>query len=135
MVRILIVDDEQGYRDPLRSMLSREGHEVRAAATGREALEIAADFAPEVVIVDWMLRDYRNGPELVETLRQRTPQAKTILITGYPAATLEARAAGIPACQFLAKPFTLGQLTAAIRAALGGAHPNGLAPRDEDDAG
>jgi len=135
MVRILIVDDEQGYRDPLRSMLSREGHEVRAAATGREALEIAADFAPEVVIVDWMLRDYRDGPELVETLRQHAPQAKTILITGYPAATLEAQAAGIPACQFLAKPFTLGQLTAAISAALGETNPDGVVPREDEGTG
>jgi DNA-binding response OmpR family regulator len=123
MVKILIVDDEQGYRDPLQSLLSREGHEVRAVASGREALEIAADFAPEVVIVDWMLRDYRDGLELVETLRQRTPQVKTILITGYPTATLETQATGISACQFLAKPFTLSQLTAAIRAAVGETNP------------
>jgi len=123
MVKILIVDDEQGYRDPLQSMLSREGHQVRAVASGREALEIAADFAPEVVIVYWRLRDHRDGPELAESLRQHTPQVKTIFITGYPTASLEPQATGIPACQFLAKPFTLGQLTAAIRAAVGEANP------------
>jgi len=118
MANILIIDDEPGYRDPLRTMLSLEGYQVRAAAGGTEAIELAADFQPDLVIVDWMLRDQRDGIDVVLALRVSNPQLKTIVITGYPTASLEARVHDILSCQFLAKPFTLNELRAAIRVAL-----------------
>jgi len=125
MAKILIVDDEPGYREPLCTVLAHEGHDVRAAASSTEGVAMVADFQPDLAIVDWMLRDQHDGVDVVLTLRAMTAHLRFILISGYPTASLDARLRNVPSCQFLAKPFTLTELTAAIQAALKGAPPEG----------
>ena len=99
-IRVLIVDDEPSYRDYLERYLLREGHNVRTAATGQEALEIGKEFAPQVILADWMLKDHVHGLQVAETLREHRPELQILLMTGFPASAFgsSARAAWNSAC-------------------------------------
>ena len=57
MARILVVEDEAIPRMVLSKVLTRDGHEVRDASSGSEAMEIAQGFGPELLLADWLLPD------------------------------------------------------------------------------
>lgn len=117
-VRVLIVDDEPTYREYLERFLSRDGLSVRTAETGSDAIRIAHEFDPDVLLADWMLRCEMHGIEVGEVLRERLPALRILLMTGFPTADLEAEAARVGIDGVLEKPFGLDDLTGAIRAAL-----------------
>lgn len=115
MVRVLVVDDEADYPQLLSIILSKEGFAVQTAATAQEAIAPREDFVPDVLVVDWMLEGSDNGLDVAGVLRDRNPRMRTILITGYPSAELEARVRKIPATRFLAKPFAPADLVDMVR--------------------
>ena len=119
MIRVLVVDDEPDYPRLLSIILSKEGFEVATATTGVEALEVGGYFAPDVLIVDWMLNGTEDGLWVAEALRRKYPAIRTILITGYPSMDLEAEVERLPAMRFLAKPFTPADLISLVRHAIG----------------
>ena len=86
--KLLVVDDEPRYRQQIARLLERDGHDVETAIDGRSAVEISHRFVPDVLIVDWMLRDQINGLDLAKLLHARNPRMAIILITGYPSARL-----------------------------------------------
>jgi DNA-binding response OmpR family regulator len=114
MTKILIVDDEPSYRDSLDLILSYEDYEVRTAADGVAALEVAGCFVPDVLIVDWMLRGTMNGIEVAKTLLESNPSMRTIVITGYATPRLVAQVERIEGAEMLAKPFGVDELLAAV---------------------
>jgi len=116
--RILIVDDEPTYREYLERFLSRDGLDVRTAETGAEAIELAKEFAPDILLADWMLRCEMHGIEVGEALRAQRPDLRILLMTGFPTADLEAEAARVGINGFLEKPFALEDLSSAIKSAL-----------------
>jgi DNA-binding response OmpR family regulator len=115
MSRILIVDDEQHYLEHLSAALSRDGHEVRTAASGREGIALGSRFRPDVLIADWMLKNHIHGLSVSDTLRAVLPDLRIILITGFPPSELRdsAREAGIG--DFIEKPFSLERMKTAVR--------------------
>jgi len=117
MTSVLIVDDERACRDSLRLLLSLEGFEVEVAADGREAIEVGKRFAPEILVVDWMLRDRMDGLQVAAELREVNPKLETIAISGHPSADLESRIKTIPATGYLSKPFLPAELVEAVRQA------------------
>ena len=117
--RILIVDDEPTYREYLERFLSRDGLDVRTAESGAEAIEVAREFSPDILLADWMLRCEMHGIEVGEVLREQSPELRILLMTGFPTADLEAEAARVGINGFLEKPFALEDLSSAIQAALG----------------
>jgi two-component system, OmpR family, response regulator len=117
-VRVLIVDDEPTYREYLERFLARDGIDVRTAETGADAIRIAEEFGPDLLLADWMLRCEMHGIEVGEVLRERLPDLRILLMTGFPTADLEAEAARVGIDGVLEKPFGLEDLTGAIRAAL-----------------
>jgi len=117
MTRVLIVDDEQACRDSLRLLLSLEGFEVEVAADGGEAVEAGLRFVPEILVVDWMLRDQRDGLAVAAALRQVNPKLETIAVSGHPHADLESNLKGLAATQYLSKPFLPAELIEAVRRA------------------
>ena len=119
--RILIVDDEPTYREYLERYLARGGLEVCTAETGAAAIETARDFAPDILLADWMLRCEMHGIEVGETLRSNQPELRILLMTGFPTADLEAEATRVGIDGFLEKPFSLEDLSQAIEDALGSA--------------
>ena len=116
--RILIVDDEPTYREYLERYLVRDGLEVRTAETGAEAILLAREFAPDILLADWMLRCEMHGIEVGEILRGKSPELRILLMTGFPTADLEAEAARVGIDGFLEKPFSLEDLSVAIQNAL-----------------
>jgi len=119
MARVLVVDDEPDYPQLLGLILTKEGFEVRTAASGKEAYEVAAQFRPDVLVVDWMLEGSDDGLVVAETLAKANPALQTVLITGYPSLTLEHHVQRMPSVRFLTKPFTLSHLVDMVRGAAG----------------
>lgn len=119
MFKVLVVDDEPDYPQLLRIILTKEGFEVRTAASGEDACAIATTFLPDVLVIDWMLEGSPDGLKVAETIGQINPRVQTILITGYPSVSLESRVEQIPSVRFLTKPFTPSRLVEMVHEAAG----------------
>ena len=115
--RVLIVDDESTYREYLERFLRRDGLEVRSAETSAEAIALAEEFAPDVLLADWMLRCEMHGIEVGEALREKFPDLRILLMTGFPTADLDTEATRVGVAGILEKPFALEDLSRAIEAA------------------
>jgi DNA-binding response OmpR family regulator len=120
MAKILIVDDEQRVCDSLVALLSSKGeHHVEAAATVREAREIAERQPLDLLIVDLMLADEIDGLQLATSLRDSNPTLPVILVTGYLSDDVQARVDALPQTWALAKPCTIEELIRTIDVTLG----------------
>jgi two-component system NtrC family response regulator/two-component system nitrogen regulation response regulator GlnG len=115
--RILIVDDERSFRHYLTRHLAREGHEVRSASSGGEAIEIGGKFPPDVLILDWML-DGSCNLDVAEALRTIDPDLRIILITGFRSELARKEAPDGTIFRFIEKPFDLGEISDAVRGAM-----------------
>lgn len=116
-VKVLVVDDEPGYRDRLTRHLARGGWHVRSAAGGREAIDVGTRYRPDVLVADWMLKDRIHGLHVVSALRAVLPRVRTVLITGYPSEDVRTTARQLRVDTFLEKPFELDALRAAVQSA------------------
>ena len=105
MARLLVVDDELHFRSYLGRILEAEGHEVQTAADYAGAFEAVEDFAPDLLIADWMLRSRLDGLGLAAALRRRFPRLAVVVITGHPIGDLQRRLAGGEIEAVLEKPF------------------------------
>jgi two-component system, OmpR family, KDP operon response regulator KdpE len=122
MTRILVVDDEPQILRALQMSLRGAGYEVDAAATGEEALTLAAVRPPDAVIVDLVLPDLR-GTEVTRQLRSWTGVPVIVLsVVGDEAEKVSALDAG--ADDYVTKPFGVDELLARLRAALRRAEPS-----------
>jgi len=103
--RILIVDDEPGMLRAVERVLSVD-YEVVATPSSRDALSIAADFVPDLAIMDIRMPDL-DGFELMAQLKTRFPELDVILMTGSVDDLDEKliRAIRSPAFFFIQKPF------------------------------
>jgi DNA-binding NtrC family response regulator len=114
---ILLVDDDDAFRHVLSGELQRLGFDVAAAASGEEALRSAAAREPDVVLLDLRLPG-ADGVDILRALREKTPGADVIMLTGHGsiATAIEAIRAG--AFDYVAKPCPLDELEVRIRRAL-----------------
>jgi two-component system, cell cycle sensor histidine kinase and response regulator CckA len=116
---ILVVDDEESVRTAVRRILQKSGYRVIVAGSGPEALEQLAAHGPQVALMlTDMVMPGMGGRELVERVATAFPATRIVCMSGYTDdATLRlGRLAGEHA--FVAKPFTVTELTAAIRRVL-----------------
>jgi two-component system, OmpR family, KDP operon response regulator KdpE len=122
--RILVVDDEPQILRALKTNLTAAGYDVETAATGQEALSLAAAKPPDALILDLVLPD-RSGTEVTSELRTWTPVPIIVLsAVGDEREKVSALDAG--ADDYVTKPFGMDELLARLRAALRrGAPPNG----------
>ena len=113
---ILVVDDEPQITRVLRTSLTAQGYEIRVANDGETALEIAKDFAPDLVITDLAMPNM-NGIELCRHLRHVSQVPILVLsVRGEERSKVEALDSG--ADDYITKPFSTAELLARIRAAL-----------------
>lgn len=80
---ILVVDDEPGVRKGIAQVLRDQGHVVRTAADGNEALDSLAQAAPNLVLLDVRLPG-RDGVEILNIIRRDYPETGVIMIAAYP---------------------------------------------------
>jgi two-component system, OmpR family, KDP operon response regulator KdpE len=114
--RVLVVDDEQQILRALRVILREAGFEALPAATGEEALDLAALQRPDAAIIDLLLPDI-DGVELARRLREWTDMPLIVLsAVGDEDAKVRALAAG--ADDYVTKPFGPRELVARLQANL-----------------
>lgn len=116
MARVLVVEDERGLCDLVRSHLEREGHEVTQAFDGREALRVARQQSPDLLVLDWMLPGL-DGLEVCRELR-RTHLMPVIMLTARDSETDRVLGLEAGADDYVVKPFSIPELLARVRAML-----------------
>ena len=114
--RILVVDDEESYRDALRVALESEGFAVETAADGLEALERFAATDPQLVLLDVML-PRRSGVDVCREIRTRS-SVPIIMVTARNSELDAVVGLEVGADDYVTKPFRLRELVARVRAAL-----------------
>jgi two-component system CheB/CheR fusion protein len=109
--RILVVDDSTDIRESTAMMLSLEGYETQVAASGEEALQMAASFRPNVILLDIGLPDL-SGYEVARRLRESGDFAVTriIAVSGYDTPEARDRAVEAGFDHHLSKPVPLKEL-------------------------
>jgi two-component system OmpR family response regulator len=126
--RVLVVDDEDSITDLVATALRYVGFEVAVAANGRQALERAAAFRPELVVLDVMLPDL-DGFEIVRRLRADGLRMPIVFLTARDATEDKVAGLTIGGDDYVTKPFSLEELVARVRAVLrrtgGGAEQTG----------
>jgi two-component system KDP operon response regulator KdpE len=123
--RVLAVDDEPQILRALGTNLRARGYDVDLAPTGEDALRLAADHRPDVVILDLGLPGI-SGREVIVGLRGWT-DVPIIVLSARDAETDKIAALDAGADDYVTKPFGMGELLARLRAAL---RRGALAPED-----
>ena len=115
--RVLVVDDENSISELIATSLKFVGFDVRTAATGAQALQIAEEFKPHALILDVMLPD-QNGFEVCRQLRSEGHNVGVLFLTAKD--SVEDKIAGltIGGDDYVTKPFSLEELVARLRALL-----------------
>jgi len=112
-LKILIIDDEKVICDACHLILSERGHTVERKMDGATGLKALRSNSYDVILLDMMLPDM-EGMEILETIKQRTPQAGVIVITGYSTVANALKAMKLGATDYLSKPFSEDELLASI---------------------
>ena len=113
---ILVADDEQDIRELVAYRLSRAGYTIIEARNGQEALELAADQAPDMAVLDVMMPRL-NGFDLTERLRHTaaTQRLPILLMSASVQEVDISRGFAAGADGYLTKPFTPDQLLTRVR--------------------
>jgi two-component system phosphate regulon response regulator PhoB len=116
---VLVVEDEDALATLLQYNLDKEGYDVAVAGDGEEALLLAEERLPDLVVLDWMLPKV-SGIEVCRRLRSRpeTRNVPIIILTARGEETDRIRGLDTGADDYVVKPFSMTELTARIRAVL-----------------
>ncbi|HEV8524790.1 MAG TPA: sigma-54 dependent transcriptional regulator, partial [Terriglobales bacterium] len=114
---ILIIDDEDGIRESLQTLLEMEGYRVDTAASGEDGLARLAGQPFDLVLLDFALPG-RNGLEVLTEIHERDPQLAVIMITAYGTVENAVNAMQAGAANFVQKPWDNEKLLADIRAVI-----------------
>lgn len=119
---LLLVDDERKVLDVMKPFFEGEGFMVLTATTGPEALAVAEEHKPSLVILDWMLPGM-NGLDVCRALRQQSPVG-IIMLTARTDETDKVLGLEMGADDYLTKPFGLRELLARVRSVLRRSRPD-----------
>ncbi|WP_437500931.1 sigma-54-dependent transcriptional regulator [Sorangium sp. So ce1099] len=115
--RVLVVDDEASARSGLEKLLRQEGYAVDAAGDGIEALEVAAERPPDVVVTDLKMPKM-DGVALLGKLREQDPALPVIVVTAFGDVSSAVQAMRAGAEDYLTKPVDFDALLLSIERAL-----------------
>ena len=115
--RILVVDDEPSIVDAVATALRYEGFEVEEASTGREAIEAARRFEPDLIVLDWMLPDI-EGIEVGRRLRAQGFKTAVLFLTAKDGTENKVEALRAGGDDYVTKPFSLAEVVARTQAIL-----------------
>jgi len=119
MTNILIVDDEQVERDGLEAILKRNFPDIviQQAKNGRLAIEVAADFQPDLVFMDIQMPGM-NGIEVIEKMKSYHPSMKFILVTAYATFDYAKEAMRLGVVDYMVKPSRVKEIVETVEKVL-----------------
>jgi two-component system OmpR family response regulator len=112
-----VVDDESYIAEVLIAALRHAGYDARAEGTGRDAIAAAADWLPDLVLLDVMLPDM-SGYDVCRTMITTGSDAGVIFLTARDEVAERVRGFGVGADDYVVKPFSLEEVLARVRAVL-----------------
>jgi DNA-binding response OmpR family regulator len=115
--RVLVVEDDPSIAIGLRINLESEGYEVHVAEDGERGLELARSISPDLLVLDVML-PLRNGLEVLNDLREGGYMMPIIMLSARAGEMDKVAALERGAEDYVAKPFSLAELLARVKAAL-----------------
>ena len=117
MSNILIVDDEQSYRQLLSLVFETDGHTIRTASNGRDALDQLSRENADVVISDVRMPDM-DGIDLLRAVRDTQPDLGVVLMTAFASVDTAREAFKLGADDFIQKPFDVEELKLIVKKTL-----------------
>ncbi|NDR57558.1 MULTISPECIES: ActR/PrrA/RegA family redox response regulator transcription factor [Aliiruegeria] len=112
---LLIVDDDEPFLRRLARAMEKRGFEPEMAQSVAAGKAVATARPPAYAVVDLRLED-GNGLDVVETIREKRPDARIVVLTGYGAIATAVAAVKIGATDYLSKPADANDVTAALLA-------------------
>lgn len=127
MANILVIDDDVQILWVIRRILEKEGHKVISAPDGEKGMQLYQNAPYDLLITD-MIMPNKSGINLISDILHDYPEAKIIAISGGGAIEAErylqiAQSLGV--VRTLTKPFSMQELTEAVKEALSGGPPTG----------
>jgi DNA-binding response OmpR family regulator len=117
-VKVLLVDDEEGYVHVLANRLRRRNIDVTKALSGTEAIQILRSRDFDVVVLDLKMEDM-DGIEVLKIMKKMVPKIEVIMLTGHGSEKAAKEGIAFGAFDYLTKPCELAELIEKIRAAVG----------------
>ncbi len=117
MANIIILDDEQSYRQLLTLVFEDAGNSIRTAMNGRQALALLEDEPADVIISDVKMPDM-DGIQLLRAIRETQPDLGVILMTAFASVETAREAFKLGADDFIQKPFDVEELKLIVRKTL-----------------
>lgn len=125
---IVCLDDDEDFRQYIRSVLESDGHEVRACVSSAEFFAACEQRLPDLVLLDIKM-GRESGESVLEEIRKRWSKLAVVVVTGYPSMDSMRETFKQDAFDYLAKPFSLVELRRALAQA---AEALGLGQRPQD---
>ncbi|MGO9312147.1 MAG: response regulator [Syntrophobacteraceae bacterium] len=113
---VLLVEDDASLKRSLEKFLDRAGYAYDSCSTANQALNLAQNVPPHVVILEYHLPD-ANGPSLIEKLKLIAPETVAIVLSEYDFQAIAKDLDRVQIETFLKKPFDLVDFEAALHSA------------------
>jgi len=116
VIRVLIVDDEERFRQTLVKLLASRGMTAASAGSGEEALEMLGREPYDVVLLDVRMPGM-GGMKALPRIKELRPEAEVLALTGHASVDIASEMIGKGAADYLLKPCPLDELLDGIRSA------------------
>jgi two-component system response regulator RegA len=111
---LLLIEDDEHYREVLSRALNRRGFQVASAPSASEAMDICHAYRPQYIILDLNLNG-QSGLNLIQPLLAIVPAARILILTGYASIPTVVSAIKLGATQYLAKPADVADIIRALQ--------------------
>ncbi|MBI4917212.1 MAG: response regulator [Acidobacteria bacterium] len=119
-LRLLLVDDEVEFLEPMKARLERRGLACATATSGDDALRLLGSERFDCAVVDVKMPGM-DGLELLRRMRRTWPETAVVLLTGHASVELGVQGMELGAFEYLLKPVELDDLLDTVRRAAAGA--------------
>jgi len=116
-IKVLVVDDEPNIRDLLSASLKFAGYEVQTAINGKQAVEAAVTWQPDIIVLDVMLPDM-NGFSITKKLRSMDVTTPVLFLTARDETQDKITGLTVGGDDYVTKPFSLDEILARLQAIL-----------------
>jgi DNA-binding NtrC family response regulator len=115
-IKVLVVDDEERFRNTLAKLLTAQGMQVRVAAGGQEAMDILRAEPHDIVLLDVKMPGM-SGQDTLPELKKIDPDVEVIILTGHASVDIAAEMMAKGGSDYLLKPYPMDELLGIIHIA------------------